>query len=271
MLNFHRTAFSLRCGLAATVALMLGTTSPSCAQDTKGAEGARPAADHIRGLVAPLLHARLSSRLQATIARIGPENGEAFKTGDPLVVFDCTTFLAERERVQAEAEAAAASLGVKRELADKGAASRLQAQLAEAELKRTRAQVSVADKQVADCEIRAPYDGRVVERIANAHETVGFRDPLIEIVSDKALELRVYIPSQALRTIGIASLLDVTLDETGDTMPARVIAIGARIDSVSQLVEIRAGFTGDTARLIPGMSGNVHFFESVATAGSKAP
>ena len=231
-----------------------------------------PAApDHIRGLVVPLWHARLSSRLQATIEKIGPETGEAFKAGDKLVQFDCTTFLAERQRVEAEAEAATASLAVKRELAKNGAASRLQAQLAEAELKRTRAQVNVADKQVADCEIRAPYDGRVVERIANAHETVGFRDPLIEIISDKAVELRVYIPSHALRTAGIGTQIEVTVDETGETLPARVIAVGARIDSVAQLVELRAAFTSVTTRLIPGMSGNVRFLEAMAAVGTGTP
>ncbi len=254
------------------LAIALAVTPASAGDMTAGGGLKLPIApDHIRGLVVPLLHARLSSRLQATIEQIGPETGEAFKAGDTLVQFDCTSFVADRQRVEAEAEAATASLAVKRELAKNGAASRLQVQLAEAELKRTRAQVDVASKQVTDCGIRAPYDGRVVERIANAHETVGFRDPLIEIVSDKAVELRVYIPSYALRTIRIGSHLDVTLDETGEDLPARVIAIGARIDSVSQLVELRAAFAGETARLIPGMSGNVRFLEAIAAVTPGTP
>lgn len=232
---------------------------------------AEEAADHIRGLVVPLNHARLSSRLQATIASIGPENGERFAAGDVLVQFDCTSFEAERERVRAEAQAAEASLAVKRELANSGNSSKLQAVLAEAELKKTRAAVNVADKQVSDCRILAPYDGRVVERIANAHETVGFRDPLIDIVADRALELRVFVPSRALRTVDRGSSLELTVDETGERLPARVIALGARIDNVSQLIEIRAAFTGDAPKLLPGMSGNVTFLAGVAATTGAAP
>ena len=224
------------------------------------------AADHIRGLVVPLHHARLSSRLQATIDRIGPETGEAFKAGDILVEFDCAAFQAERERARAEAEGAVATLAVKKELASSGNSSRLQAVLAEADVKKTRAAVDVANKQVEGCRIAAPYDGRVVERLANAHETVGFRDPLIEIVADRELELRVYVPSRALRSIGKGSPLELDVDETGERMPARVIALGARIDNVSQLIEIRAGFSGGTERLLPGMSGNVSFLTGLASA-----
>ncbi len=244
-------------GLRLVVVAMLGAAPSARSQDVVDPS-------HIRGLVVPLRHARLSSRLQATIDQIGPETGEAFKAGDTLVRFDCTAYRGELERVAAEAEAATASVAVRRELASKGATSKLQVQLAEAELKRTNAQVNVAAKQVADCEIVAPYDGRVVERIANAHETVGARDPLLEIVSDRDVELRAFVPSYQLRSIGIGTPLQVTVDETGDVLAARVIAVGARIDNVAQLIEIRAGFAADTGRLIPGMSGTVRLLTSVA-------
>ena len=218
----------------------------------------------IRGLVVPLKHARLSSRLSATIDQIGPETGEAFKAGDALVRFDCAAYRAEFDRVGAEAEAATVSLAVKRELASKGATSRLQVQLAEADVRKTKAQVEVAAKQVADCVISAPFDGRVIERIANAHETVGARDPLIEIVSDHDLELRAFVPSQDLRSIAPGTPIQFTVDETGDVLDARVIVIGARIDNVAQLVEMRAAFSGPVDKLLPGMSGTVRLLTAIA-------
>ena len=49
----------------------------------------------------------------------------------------------------------------------------------------------------------------------------------------------------------------------------KVIALGARIENVSQLIEVRAAFTGDTSRLLPGMSGNVRFLGGLAAAGGK--
>ena len=246
---------------ALILAAMLG--SPARADDITAAV---PAADHIRGLVVPLHHARLSSGLQANIVRIGPETGESFKAGDVLVRFDCIAFEADREKARAEVDAARASLAVKRELASSGNASKLQAVLAEAELKKASAAVDIASKQVANCQINAPYDGRVVERIANAHETAGYRDPLMEIVGVDALELRVFVPSRILRDVGQGSALEFTADETGERLRAEVIVLGARIDNVSQLIELRAKFLTGTLRLIPGMSGNVRFLTGLAAA-----
>ena len=107
--------------------------------------------------------------------------------------------------------------------------------------------------------------------MANAHETVGFRDPLMDIVANKALELRVFVASKTLRSIDKGSALELTVDETGERLPARVIALGAQIDNVSQLIEIRAEFTGATDRLVPGMSGNVEFLKGLAASGGEAP
>ena len=185
-----------------------------------------------------------------------------------LVRFDCAAYRAELDRAVAEADAATASLAVRRELASKGATSKLQVELAAADLRKTKAQIDVAAKQVSDCVIAAPFDGRVVERIANAHETVGARDPLLEIVSDHDLELRAFVPSQDLGAIAPGTPIQFTVDETGEVLDARVIVIGARIDNVSQLIELRAAFGAGTQRLIPGMSGTVRLLTAMARSPS---
>ena len=102
---------------------------------------------------------------------------------------------------------------------------------------------------------------------------MGARDPLLEIVSDHNLELRAFLPSQDLRSVAIGAHLELTVDETGQLLPAKVIAVGARIDNVSQLIEVRADFIGDVARLIPGMSGNVRVMTDMAAVpnGSLLP
>lgn len=213
----------------------------------------------VRGVVMPLKHATISSRLQATITRIGPDNGEKFPLNHVLVTFDCGTFKAELQRAQANAAAAKSNFEVKTKLVASGSVSKLQALLARAELRKARAEVEVNRNRVAQCLIRAPYAGRVVKRIANAHETVNFRDPLLEIVSEDDVEVRAFVPSAWLRNLHVGRRFKFTIDETGITVPARVIAIGAWIDNVSQLVEVRAIIENDSAKLIAGMSGSVFF------------
>lgn len=218
----------------------------------------------IRGLVVPVDHATIASRLQATIIEIGPGNGESFKAGDRLVAFDCGTFDAGLERAQADADAARQNQAIKQELARSGSASRLQATLAGAELKRAVAEVHIAERQVAECEIRAPYDGKVVRRIANAHETTGYRDPLLEIIGDRNLEIKVYVPSLWIAEMKSGTPFQFTVDETHAVVDAEIITVGASIDNVSQLVEVRAKVVSPTSnlsagQLSAGMSGNATF------------
>ena len=219
-------------------------------------DGARGA---IRGLVVPVDHATIASRLQATILEIGPGNGESFKAGDRLVAFDCGTFDAGLERAQADAEAAQQNQAIKQELARAGSASKLQATLAGAELKRAVADVHIAERQVAECEIRAPYDGKVVRRIANAHETTGYRDPLLEIIGDQNLEIKVFVPSHWIAALKPGTAFRFAVDETHTEVKAEVITVGASIDNVSQLVEVRAKVIAPTPELSAGMSGNATF------------
>lgn len=211
----------------------------------------------IRGLLVPMDHATIASRLDATISSIGPDNGEPFDAGDVLVTFDCGRYDAELERARAAADAAGDTLEVKRQLAGSGSASRLQAVLAEADLKRARAEVTVATSQTAQCLIRAPYAGRVVRRIANANETVGFGAALIEIAGSAGLEVRMFVPSSWLAWLAVGDRVSFDVEETGSTVEARIVATGAWIDNVSKLAEVRATVTSPAKGLVAGMSGTV--------------
>jgi membrane fusion protein, multidrug efflux system len=264
-----RRRFAVLCSAACAVLL---------ASDGKASDAATKLENdqRIRALIVPSRHATLASRLQATIVRIGPNNGDRFGKGDVLVAFDCTGFQAELARADAAAEAASASVAVKDELARSGSGSRIQATLARAEAKRAAAEVAVMRNQVSQCEIQAPYDGRVVKRIANADETVGFRDPLMEIVDDASVEVRAFVPSAWIGQLALGDRFAVTIDETAATIEADIIAVGAWIDSVSQLMEVRGVVVGSSS-LTAGMSGSARFglrdriLETGSTASISAP
>jgi len=226
----------------------------------------------IRGLVVARRQANISAAIAATITFIGPDNGGRFRKGDTLVKFDCDIYDAELNRANAVAEAASDSETVKRKLAQSGSISRLQAILAGAELKKARADVLVAKARAAHCLVPAPFSGRVVRRIANAYETVAPRDPLIEIVDDRDVEIRVFVPSNWLRWLRPGEKFSFKVDETGATVAACIVALGASIDNVSQLIELRATLdrTGPATTggpgLLPGMSGNAYFRETDVTS-----
>ena len=235
---------------------LLLALSPMQAAAQGTGTAARPV-DRIRGLVVARQQATISAAQPATITAIGPDNGERFEKGAALVQFDCGINDAELKRARAIAEAAEDTLKVKQELAASGSVARLQATLAASEVKKARAEVVVAESRVSYCVIAAPFSGRVVRRIANAHETVAPRDPLLEIIDDGVVEVRAFVPSHRLGLLAVGRRLRLNIDETGLEVVARIVSIGAAIDNVSQLIEVRATpFSGGDG-LLAGMSGRV--------------
>ncbi len=193
----------------------------------------------VRGLVVPQRQATISAAFPATIMAIGPDNGGRFNQGDVLVEFDCGINQAELNRASALAQAARDTLRVRRKMAASGSISKLQVILAAAEYRKAEADEVVAVTRVSYCRILAPFSGRVVRRVANAFETVAPRDPLLEIVDDANVEIRVFVPSLWLKDLQPGGRFQFTVEETGETIAVQIIALGATIDNVSQLVEVR--------------------------------
>ena len=85
------------------------------------------------------------------------------------------------------------------------------------------------------------------------------RQPLMDIVGDGLLEAEIVVPSNWLRWLKKDHEVKITIDETGETLDAKVISLGPTIDAVSQTIELKAQFNEKYNTLIPGMSGIVQF------------
>lgn len=229
------------------------------AQENNSPSTARFSDLPLRVLVFAKQQATLSSRLNATIAKIGPNDGEGFVKGDTLIEFDCASYDAELTRAQALNEAAQDTLSVKERLANLGSVSKLDVILAQADTKRTGADVIVMQEQVRQCKIFAPFDGRVVRRQANAFETVAPGTSLIQILSDRDIEVRVSVPSSWVVDLKSGTKFQFRLDEISRPFEAEIVAIGARIENISQSIELRGRITGDTSDILVGMSGDAIF------------
>ena len=67
------------------------------------------------------------------------------------------------------------------------------------------------------------------------------------------------MPSRWLAWLAAGHEFQVAIDETGRRYPATVSALNARVDAVSQSIEIEARIVGKHPELLPGMSGTASF------------
>lgn len=252
-------------GRALLLALLAGALGTALAQPIRPAgeppaTAARAAAtERPRVLLMPEHETTLVAQAVGRIARLGGGLGEPFRAGATLVAFDCAEQEARLKIGRAELDSARRNLEAKERLEALKAAGEIEVQIARAAVDRAAAQVELANVQIAQCRIRAPFPGRIAKLHVREHQGVNVGQPLMDIVGTGPLKLRLNVPSRWLAWLAVGHEFEVVIDETGNRYPAAVSALNARVDAVSQSIEIEARIVGKHPELLPGMSGTASF------------
>ena len=219
------------------------------------AEDATAPPNPIRVLLSPDLETILTAQMAGRISVLNASLGSAVTKGRPIVVFDCSEASAKLQMAQAEYASALESLETKNRLRKLEAAGDMEVSLAVAAADRGKAVIAVSQAQLAQCTVLAPFSGKIVKLYVKPYQGVNVGSPLLEMVSDGPLKLRLNVPSKFLRKLRIGTSFEVDIDETGKTYPAKVTAINARVDAVSQTVELEAQINNRDPELLTGMTG----------------
>ena len=238
--------------LAAT-GLLLSLSASAQTSPLKGPAPVDPGA--IRVMLSPELETTLVSQMVGRISSLNASLGAAVSKGKPIVVFDCSEASAKLQMANAEYASARETLETKTRLRKLEAAGDMEVAWAVAASDRATAAIAVSRSQLGQCTVSAPFSGRIVKLHVKPHQGVNVGSPLIEMVSDGPLKLRLNVPSKLLRTLRVGTTFEVDIDETGKSYPAKVTAINARVDAVSQTVELEARINGRQNDLLAGMTG----------------
>ncbi|KEA53906.1 secretion protein HlyD [Mangrovibacter sp. MFB070] len=245
--------------------LMAGVLSTSAMGATTGSSPVSkhtPAASTDGGIRVELLspHAvTLSGEVAARISALKVSEGDSFRQGQTLIEFDCATYRAQLRKAQAVQEAAIQLLKVNHQLAKYNSVGTLELTQAKGKLEEAAADVCYMQTLVSKCTIKAPFDGRVSKRHAAAWQYMTPGAPVLDIVATQDLELRMLVPSKWLPHLTSGTPFQVTIDELGQTFPAKIKRTGAQIDPVSQTIPVIGVISGTTENLLPGMSGWANF------------
>jgi len=176
-----------------------------------------------------------------------------------LIAFDCSVKNAEASAARAAFQAAKAEYQSNLELQERSAVGELDVQLAKAKMNEGQAMWAAAKGRTKNCVIKAPFDGKVAALSVNEHEISTPDKPIMKIVGNKELELRLIVPSAWLSWLKADAPFTFQIDETSKEYIVSVTRIGAEIDAVSGTIEIFGKFTEDFADVLPGMSGLARF------------
>lgn len=236
----------------------VGKKIPVPADIPRPAAGTEEAA-RVRVLLVPSEEAMISSRFFGTIDKLHVKESDRFKAGEVLVSFDCSELQALRGVARAEVKLQRTASQASAELHAEKIVGNLDRDLAVIKAEEASAKLAEVETRIEKCRILAPFPGQVAELKAKNHETLQPGSPIMLIQNSQTLEAHVHVPSKWLEWLKPGASLQVFIEETGKSYPAKVRTIAARVDEVSRSVKVFAQLTTTPQELLPGMSGYAEF------------
>lgn len=216
-----------------------------------------------RGVVESNDKTILSSELGGVINSIPKSNGDYFKKGDILIKIDCDIYKAEMEKIAVKRDLAKVKLNKNIQLLKYNSVGQFDIDTSKLELQENEVAYKIAAINVERCEIKAPFTGRVVQKMVNKYQTVKPQEQLIEIISSESLEIKSVVPANWLSWLKIGQDITFKVDEIDKEIKTKILQIDSMVDSKSQTINIRARIENPD-NIIAGMSGTVSFVSTTS-------
>jgi RND family efflux transporter MFP subunit len=123
----------------------------------------------------------------------------------------------------------------------------------QAVLLQRRSELAIAQQQLAETLLYAPFDGAIRERRASQGEYLASGSPVVTIVRMHPLRLRVEVPEREAQGIRVDQSVGVTIEgESGQAYSGRVARLSPAFQEQSRTLIIEAEVDNQNGRLRPG-------------------
>lgn len=211
----------------------------------------------IRGVIRALNEAAISSDIGTRVITLPFREGDAFRRDDVLIEFDCEKLRADVKAIEAERRGLHAAWENSARLYQMRAAGAHEVTMAAAAHDKAAASAEGLQSRVKQCQVIAPFDGRVVDLSVRRHETPPVNQPIIRILDESALEIDLLLPASALGKVRPGAAFVLKLDDTRTMVRGEITRVGPSLDIVSQTFKASGRPVGKLDGVLPGMSGTV--------------
>lgn len=261
------------------------------------------------GYVVPQRKANISPRIGGRVAKIFVEDGTVVKAGQVIAVLEDADYRAQLMQAQADVKAAQArekraevdlqdaqrqydreqivqAKGVSTPAALDAATARLgsaKAALAaaEADVAAARARVEVARVNLENCYVRAPFDGRITQKLTDVGEIVfGFTSAgnagsggIASLADFGTLQVEADVSESQVARLTIGTPAEIVLDAFPDRRyRGKVAEVRPRVDRAKATVTVKVAFVDEAKDVLPDMGAKVTFLSRpLDEAAQKAP
>lgn len=201
----------------------------------------------------------ISGTMDGVMVKLPFENGDKFKKGAVLAEYECRMERAKIEEINARIRLSDRQLAAYDRLKELDAVADIEYLSVAASNAQEKALLTQAQARASLCVIKAPFDGRVKDKMASNYESVRSGRVLMEITSSEPLQVEALVPSVWLRWLNNGSDLSVYINESDKVYKAKIVRVHGQVDPVTQTAHVVAQIDGYKEELLPGMSGRATF------------
>lgn len=197
---------------------------------------------------------QIAARVEGVVERVNADLGDEVRRNGPLARIVAIDFNARVSQAQAQLAQARSDLARLEGLDRRESIAEQQIEQARTAVTVAQANLALANRQLADARIRAPFAGIVARRYVTRGAFVRVGAPLFDFVSTGPMRLALEVPENFVRDVRTGLTVRV-LPETsaGEGFAATVVRVGPVVAQGTRTFRIEASVDPHEGQLRPGM------------------
>lgn len=217
----------------------------------------------INGTLNPEEEVELSFEASGKITALFFKEGTSVKKGTLLAKINDAPLQAQLRKLEAQLKLMHDRLFRQRALLQKEAVSKEAFQEAEANLSALQAEIDMKRAEIAQTELRAPFDGVIGLRKVSAGAYATPSTSVATLTCESSLKVEFSLPERYAGLLKTGSELTFTLEGDLTKRKARVYACDSHVDKDTRTYTVRARYDNSGLELVPGRYVNVHLVAHV--------
>lgn len=179
------------------------------------------------GTLKGLHEAVITAETNGIVEKIHASVGDALRKGQPIVTLEHALKELTRDQAKVAADKAAADLKRIENLFAAGQASQSDLEMARLGNTSTQVGLSMAQRDLDNTTIRAPFAGTLTSRMTDLGMQVGPGAPVAELVDLAKLKLTIDVPEQAIVSLKEGTAVRIEIPSMpGDSLVGKIVSIG---------------------------------------------
>jgi RND family efflux transporter MFP subunit len=193
------------------------------------------------------------------VKRMPVSEGQIVSKGQLIAEIDDTQARSMQNGAEAQMRQANDALKRYKMLYDKGSLPEVQWVEIQSKVAQAKAQLEIAQKNLADCRLTAPVSGIIGRKQIGVGETALPSQAVVNILDISSVKVKVAIPEAEISHINAQTPSSIRVDAINQRFQGGRIEKGVQADALTHTYDIRIHVANNDHKLLPGMVASVSF------------